>query len=446
MISVGDQHPQSHRTVESSLMIVDKQTRAAFTPLLLAFFFWILTSSLSAQTAERLTISGQTMGVVDYSVVAFGDPGSVDELKSAIHQELESVNQRMSTYIADSEVSKFNASESLDWFPVSQATADVVNRAQQISQLTDGAFDITVQPLVALWHFSKDKSDSPQIPTAAEIKTTLNRIGYQKLTVRLTPPALKKSIPDLQIDVSAIAKGYAVDQVATRLRSQSIDNFLVEVGGEVRAAGQKADEQPWKVGIEKPVSQSREPYQIVELKNQSLASSGDYRNFFEVDGKRYSHTIDPRTGYPVSHSVTATSVISQDCMTADAFATALMVLGEKEGVQAAVRADVEALLLIKQKNGITSERTNNFPAVTAQTSIESGESFVRLVGVVSVIFLIAIFAMAIGVICGRDRIKGSCGGIAALDNPDIKPECSLCSRATECKELKEALEQRNHES
>ena len=427
-------------------MIPNILTRAALSPVLLAFFSWVFAPALSAQNVERLEISGQTMGVVDYSVVAFGNPNSVEDLKAAVHDELESVNQSMSTYIANSEISKFNDSESLDWFPVSDATAQVVNRAQQISQLTDGAFDITVQPLVALWHFSKDKSATRKIPTAEEISVALKEIGYQKLSVRLNPPALKKSIPKLQIDLSAIAKGYAVDRVAVKLQTLRIDNFLVEVGGEIRAAGQKANDQPWKVGIEKPLIQSREPYQVIELKNQSLASSGDYRNFFEVDGKRYSHTIDPRTGYPVSHSVTATSVISPDCMTADAMATALMVLGEQEGVEVAVKADVEALILIKQINGIASERTDHFPAPPPKITAESGESFLRLVGVVSVIFLLAILAMAIGVICGRERIKGSCGGIAALDNPDIKPECSLCSRAAECKDLKEALEQRANES
>ena len=427
-------------------MIPNILTRAALSPALLAFFSWVFSPALSAQNVERLEISGQTMGVVDYSVIAFGNPNSVEDLKAAVHDELESVNQSMSTYIADSEISKFNDSESLDWFPVSDATAQVVNRAQQISQLTDGAFDITVQPLVALWHFSKDKSAPRKIPSAEKISTALKEIGYQKLSVRLSPPALKKSIPKLQIDLSAIAKGYAVDRVAVKLQTLKIDNFLVEVGGEIRAAGQKANNQPWKVGIEKPLIQSREPYQVIELKNQSLASSGDYRNFFEVDGKRYSHTIDPRPGYPVSHSVTATSVISPDCMTADAMATALMVLGEQEGVEVAVKADVEALILIKQTNGIASERTDNFPAPPPKITAESGESFLRLVGVVSVIFLLAILAMAIGVICGRERIKGSCGGIAALDNPDIKPECSLCSRAAECKDLKEALEQRANES
>lgn len=427
-------------------MIPNILTRAALSPVLLAFFSWFFAPALSAQNVERLEISGQTMGVVDYSVIAFGNPNSVEDLKAAVHDELESVNQSMSTYIADSEISKFNDSESLDWFPVSDATAQVVNRAQQISQLTDGAFDITVQPLVALWHFSKDKSAPRKIPSAEKISAALKEIGYQKLSVRLSPPALKKSIPKLQIDLSAIAKGYAVDRVAVKLQTLKIDNFLVEVGGEIRAAGQKANNQPWKVGIEKPLIQSREPYQVIELKNQSLASSGDYRNFFEVDGKRYSHTIDPRTGYPVSHSVTATSVISPDCMTADAMATALMVLGEQEGVEVAVKADVEALILIKQTNGIASERTDNFPAPSPKITAESGESFLRLVGVVSVIFLLAILAMAIGVICGRERIKGSCGGIAALDNPDIKPECSLCSRAAECKDLKEALEQRANES
>ncbi|MDG2469045.1 MAG: FAD:protein FMN transferase, partial [Pirellulaceae bacterium] len=386
------------------------------------------------------------MGVVGYSVVAFADADLAEKLKNSVAEELESVNQRMSTYIDDSEVSRFNQSTSTDWFPVSQATAEVVQKAQKISELSDGAFDITVQPLVALWRFSKDKSKLTALPDKSLIAENLRKVGYKKLQVRLDPPALKKSVPALQIDLSAIAKGYAVDLVARQLQAMGLDNFLIEVGGEVRASGEKPDHSSWRVGIEKPLPGAREPYQIIELYHQALASSGDYRNFFELNGKRYSHTIDPRTGYPVDHAVTATSVIANDCTTADAMATAIMVLGPDGGIQLANKAGVKALILSNTNNQLLATKTANFPSNELETALEEGGSFLRLVGIVSVFFLLAVLAMAIGVICGRDRIKGSCGGIAALENPDITPECSLCSRAAECNDLKKELKKRQTDS
>ncbi|MCP4078980.1 MAG: (Na+)-NQR maturation NqrM [Planctomycetaceae bacterium] len=428
-------------------MVSNPKTRLALIQMLVAFLFLFANAPwLSAQTSTRLEITGTTMGVVGYSVVAFADSDVATELKASVAEELESVNQRMSTYIADSEVSRFNQSTSTDWFSISRETAEVVQKAQEISELSDGAFDITVQPLVARWKFSKDKSKLTEIPDKASIAADLKRVGYKKLQVRLDPPALKKSVAGLQIDLSAIAKGYAVDMVAERLQAMGLDNFLIEVGGEVRASGEKPDETSWRVGIEKPLPGAREPYQIIALYHQALASSGDYRNFFELNGKRYSHTIDPRTGYPVDHAVTATSVIAQDCTTADAMATAIMVLGRDGGIQLANKAGVKALILSETNNQLLATKTANFPSNEKESMIQEGGSFLKLVGIVSVFFLLAVLAMAIGVICGRERIKGSCGGIAALENPDITPECSLCSRAAECNDLKKELKKRQTET
>ena len=424
--------------------------------MLVAFFIACLSSSVNAlpfQDDEKLVATGTTMGVVTWNVTAYGDLGEsgsqkTEQIETAIATELESVNQMMSTYIKDSDVSQFNLHEGLDWFTVSSDTALVVSRALEISKRSAGAFDITVQPLVQLWKFGTDK-DQPGIPAGDAIEEALKQIGYQHLQVRLDPPALKKSKPTLQIDLSAIAKGYAVDRVAKRLGQLDIENFLVEVGGEVRASGEKPEAMPWKVGIEKPLAIKREPYQVVELYHKSLASSGDYRNYFTVDGKKYSHTIDPRTGKPVEHDVASTSVIADDCMTADALATALMVLGPKAGLELAESMKVQAMFLTRQGSKLVATATESFPknsVASNQPKQSSDLSFFRMMAVASVLFAVAIVAMAIGVIFGRERIKGSCGGIAALDNPDIKPECSLCSRAAECDELKEAIKNRSNET
>lgn len=423
-------------------MIIKFQTRTALWWMLFAFLFCAASRSLDAQTNEKLTASGTTMGVVSYSVIAYGEPDIQAEFESAIAEELEAVNQRMSTYIDDSEVSRFNQSTSTDWVAVSKETAAVVQRAQEISELSAGAFDITVQPLVALWSFSKNKPETFELPGEQVIAAELEKVGYKKLRVSLDPPALRKSIPALQIDLSAIAKGYAVDQVAGRLNAFGLDNYLIEVGGEVRAAGEKPDKMGWKVGIEKPIPGVREPYRVIDLYHKSLASSGDYRNFFEHEGKRYSHTIDPRTGYPVNHAVTASSVIAADCATADAVATAIMVLGKDQGIQLAEKAGVQALVLERSGEQLVATQTSSFPREPIIAKSSNDTSIFRMIGVASVFFLLAVLAMAIGVIFGRERIKGSCGGIAALDNPDIAPECSLCSRAAECDDLKKEMKKR----
>ena len=219
----------------------------------------------NAEDNSRLTASGTTMGVVSWSVIAYGPEELQLQLEAQVAAALDDVNQRMSTYLDDSEVTRFNRTESTDWFDVSSQTATVVSRALEISQLSEGALDITVQPLVALWSFSKDKPDSFRPPTAEAVTEALQHVGYQKLSVRQAPPALRKSTARLQIDLSAIAKGYAVDQVAVRLQNLGFDDFLIEVGGEIRACGEKPDQTGWKVGIEEPTVGASIPYRKFEL-------------------------------------------------------------------------------------------------------------------------------------------------------------------------------------
>jgi thiamine biosynthesis lipoprotein len=395
-----------------------------------------------ARPQQRLTARGTTMGVVPYSVTAFAAGDRAVDLQQVVAKELEAVNLRMSTYRDDSEVSRFNNTQSTDWFSVSPDTAGVVQRALQISEISGGAFDITVQPLVALWKFSADKSEFTALPDDETIAGILSYVGYRNLQARLDPPALRKSVPQLQIDLSAIAKGFAVDQVARRLEALGFDRYLIEVGGEVRAAGSKPDGSGWQVGIEKPVAGIRVPCRVLQLNRQSLASSGDYRNYFEFQGKRYSHTIDPRTGRPVDHELAAASVIANDCMTADAVATAMMVLGPRESMRLAAEMQVQALLLQRAEDGeLTATMTPSFPGEEVVVPVAEA-SITRTIAVASLFFLIALGGMAVGVLFGRDRIRGSCGGIAALDNPDVTPECSLCSRAAECDDLKQELKKR----
>jgi thiamine biosynthesis lipoprotein len=272
----------------------------------------------------------------------------------------------MSTYRLDSEISTFNDSVASEWFDVSHETALVVAEAQRVSALSGGAFDATVGSLVNLWSFGPD--DRPQrMPTDEELEAAMRQVGHGSIDVRASPPALKKAHTDVSIDLSGIAKGFGVDQLAAFLDSVGVAAYLVDIGGEMRATGRKSDGSPWRVGIEKPADTPNAPRQIlrtIELHDQALATSGDYRNFFEVAGTRYSHTIDPRTGRPIEFGLASVSVVHPTCMTADALATALMVLGADEGYNFAVEHDLAVLFVVRMGMEFEQRATPAFDRLT----------------------------------------------------------------------------------
>lgn len=304
-------------------------------------------------------ITGQTMGT-SYSIkIISASELDTKALKSDIDYRLDGINRIMSTYDPDSILSRFNSHQGTDWYRVPYSLAYVVNAARQISEATDGAFDITVGPLVNLWGFGPQGPTTSQ-PPAEALAAARERVGYRKLSVRLDPPALRKSAPELSADLSAIAKGYAVDQIAALLETRDIDRYLVEIGGEVRARGHNAEDKPWQLGIEKPSTNGRSVQQVVPIKRASIATSGDYRNFFEADGQRFSHTIDPASGRPVAHRLASVSVLAPDCMMADGWATALMALGPKRGFELAERLDVAAFFIVRDDRGFTEQASNTF--------------------------------------------------------------------------------------
>ena len=308
--------------------------------------------------------SGKTMGT-DYivKVARFPDTDDWNQVATDIQHRLDELDQMMSTYRSDSEVCRFNASASTDeWFPVSPETATVVDTAQEISRLTEGAFDITVAPLVRHWGFGA--GGNPQYAKTFEELTSeaiqlKEQTGYEKLSVRLDPPALKKAIPELSIDFSAIAKGFAVDCIAELLEAQKITDYLVEVGGEVRCKGKKGKDKDgkdieWVVGIENPLQPSTIQQKLV-LGNKSLATSGSYQQVLQIDEHRFSHIIDPRTGLPAQigergNELISVAVIAVDCTRADAWATAMFVLGDQRGVALAPQHGVAVLFLRKSGN------------------------------------------------------------------------------------------------
>ncbi|TVQ84432.1 MAG: FAD:protein FMN transferase [Chromatiaceae bacterium] len=299
-----------------------------------------------------LAFGGHSMGT-SYSVQIVTPPPALDaaKLQRQVNDLLEQINASMSTWRPDSELSRFNANPSTDWVAVSPDLAAVVASAQSVSVASDGAFDITVGPLVALWGFgpSADPGQTPEtVPAPAAIAAARARTGFRQLAVRTDPPALRKARPDLYLDLSGIAKGHGVDRVAALLASLGLGDFLVEIGGELVGRGVNARGEPWRIAIERPdPGPTRRPLQVLPLNGRGLATSGDYRNFFEHDGVRYTHSIDPASGRPVAHQLASVTVVANSAELADAWATALLVLGPERGPEMARAQDLAALFLIR---------------------------------------------------------------------------------------------------
>ncbi|WP_186367154.1 FAD:protein FMN transferase [Yersinia vastinensis] len=309
---------------------------------------------------EQINLEGKTMGTT-YSIKYVSDSSapSPEKLQQEIDRELEQVNDQMSTYRPHSELSLFNKSQAVDTpFPVSAATAKVVREAIRINRLTDGALDVTVGPLVNLWGFGPQGRPNV-VPTDAEIAKRQEWVGIDKLAVKRG--ALVKRIPELYVDLSAIAKGYGVDVVAEYLETQNINNYMVDIGGEVRTRGNNGENKPWRIAIEKPVAGSAQSAQeIIEPGRMAIATSGDYRNYFEQEGVRYSHTIDPETGRPINHRLVSITVLDPSCMTADGLSTGLGVLGPERGMALANLLGIPVLMIVKTDKGFEEHHSESF--------------------------------------------------------------------------------------
>lgn len=271
-------------------------------------------------------------------------------LQRLIEDELRAVNGKMSHYLEDSELSQFNRSRETTPFVVSQSTLEVFRHAAEVSALTGGAFDITAGPLVNVWGFGPE-GHAETLPSDAEIARALKRSGYDKLEIDEENATVRKKRPDLYCDLSAIAKGYGVDRVAESLDRDGLTNYMVEVGGEVRTSGTNDSGNAWRIAIEQPVPGQRAIQRIVPLSGLAMATSGGYRNFYDVDGARFSHTIDPRTGRPITHRLASVSVVDELSVRADALATGLLVLGPDEGYKLGVDRNIAALFLIEEEGG-----------------------------------------------------------------------------------------------
>ena len=320
---------------------------------LIVGFVWVSRKSSGPVTVE--TFSGSTMATT-WSVKVVSatlTPAKRGEILDAINAELEKVNDSMSHYRKGSEISRFNEAKAGQWVEVSTPLVELLQVARGISEKTDGAFDVTVGPLVGLWGFD-DKEGRMQEPAAEEMEAAGNRVGFRHLLIE--DKRISKDKEGLRADLSSIAKGYAVDRVALALESMGYQDIMVEVGGEIRVRGSKPGGVPWRIGVEKPQDDGRQLLGGIDLTEPiSVATSGDYRNFYLLDGVRVSHTIDPRTREPVGHATASVTVVHPQCEVADGWATALTVLGAKEGIPLAEKLGLEVLFI---------ERTDGEPKLT----------------------------------------------------------------------------------
>lgn len=322
-------------------------------------FGCLLSSCASERVPEPHEFTGLTMGT-SWSVLVNAEalPLPTQQLQAQIDAILNRTNREMSTYLPDSELSMINAAGSDRRLPVNPSLMEVLQAARGISRLTQGAFDVTVGPLVNLWGFGPEQVFA--VPEEEQIDAVLRLVDYENLDLDPAAPTLKKAYDGVYIDLSAIAKGHGVDRIADHLDSLQLEDYLVEIGGEIRARGVNHKKIPWQIGIEQPVAETRGVGQIIRLENLAMATSGDYRNFFEQDGIRYSHTIDPRTGRPVSHRLASVTVLHPSAMLADAWATGLLVLGPEQGYVTALENGLDAYFIIHGESGFEEVSTPAF--------------------------------------------------------------------------------------
>lgn len=326
----------------------------------------ILPACGSDRPGGEYVLSGSAMGTQFSVTIAEPlSPEQQERLQRDVDRTIARVEDAMSTFLLESDISRFNASRSTDWIEVSGNVCEAVDASIEISELTDGAFDITVGPLVNLWGFGPDTVKLAP-PPDKEIAAAKDRVGYERLHADCSRPALKKDRADVYIDLSAYAKGYAVDRVADLLDEFQIENYLVEIGGELCTRGVNAEQELWSIGIEKPTDTGRAVQLKVRLNDRALATSGDYRNYFVYEGRRYSHLIDARDGRPVTHNLASVTVLADETAYADAMATALLVLGPEEGMELAVQEGIAAYFQLRVDSGFVEEMSPAFKAIAQQ--------------------------------------------------------------------------------
>lgn len=336
----------------------------------------ILLSALAVRMnfVKHPVLTGQTMGTTyRVTITGYVARNRLNAIGSRIEDTLKELNRQMSTWDPDSEISRFNTAKECGPFPVSPEFADVVERAIDFGDATGGAFDATLQPLLNLWGFGSE-GEEPAVPSEEEIAEVMKITGFTMVWIE-DGTNLWKSMPEVQLDLSAIAKGYGVDAVAALLDGAGFDQWFVEIGGEVNVRGRNPDGQPWRVGIQYPSGNPAVDrlQGVLHLTNGAVATSGDYRNFMVHEGVVYSHILDPRHGHAVLSDTASVTVTAPGCMDADAAATALFVMDVEEALLwVEQQPDAEALFLMRGEDGRIFERfSSGFTNTTGYASLEA---------------------------------------------------------------------------
>ncbi|MFH7825278.1 FAD:protein FMN transferase ApbE [Kluyvera chengduensis] len=321
------------------------------------------TSAPATPKAQVTVLDGKTMGTFWRVSVVGLDQNRVEELRQKVQTLLDGDDQLLSTWKHDSALMRFNHSQSTTPWPVSEGMADIVTESLRIGQKTQGAMDITVGPLVNLWGFGPDKQPV-KTPTQAQIDAAKARTGLEKLTVinRAGQQYLQKSIPDLYVDLSTVGEGYAADHLARLMTEEGISRYLVSVGGALVSRGMNGEGQPWRVAIQKPTDRENAVQAIVDINGHGISTSGSYRNYYELDGQRISHVIDPQTGRPITHKLVSVTVIAPTALEADGWDTGLMVLGTEKAQQVVREQGLAVYMIMKEGDGFTTWMSPQFRA------------------------------------------------------------------------------------
>ncbi len=328
-------------------------------------FIIVLFTAVSCSKPEPLLLQGRTMGTTYSIKIADRLDGSqtAENIQRDIDSLLKEINRQMSTYIPASEISRFNSSQSTEPFKVSKDFIKVLSLSMDIYKESGGAFDVTIGPLVNLWGFGKNGTRS-EPPAKEQVTRMLSTMGTKHLQI-LGGPMIVKSIPSIELDFGAIAKGYGVDAAGGLLLANGFKNFMIEIGGEVVVKGTKAGEK-WKIGIDRPAA-GAQPGQnlqaILNIEDIAAATSGDYRNYFMHGDSLYSHEIDPRNGRPIQNGAASVTVLAPSCMLADAMATAIMVMGKEDGLKwVESKPGIEAMIIVHDGKDFKEAVSSGFKA------------------------------------------------------------------------------------
>ena len=298
---------------------------------------------------KQYIINGNTMGT-SYTVKYWTDRDlGKNQITDLIENKLIQINKSVSTWDKNSEISKFNNLKSTDWFKVDKFFMNMVVLSDRLCKSTNGNFDITISPLIDLWGFDA-KGKITKRPNQKSLDDIGNYIGCDKISIDTTRQAIAKKQAMVTINLSAIAKGGAVDEIGKILEQENINNYLVEIGGEIRARGSKINKEIWRIGIEQPTGDNKAIKTILPLNNETMATSGDYKNYFEENGARYSHIINPNTKKPIIHNLASVTVIHKDNAMADGLATAMLVMGKEEALRYATQKKLKIYMIIRENN------------------------------------------------------------------------------------------------